>query len=111
LPCAPRARQNRGFVDQWELSSVQVRCPPSAWSDADPYPLPPFVPQDFQATPDIHPGKYNPLPVWEGRRMLACQWQEWALNPPANALEAMDVMFELGRKDGRAWADQNGFPA
>lgn len=27
-------------------------------------------------------GEYNPLPEWQGKPVLPCQWQEWAIAPP-----------------------------
>jgi hypothetical protein len=54
------------------------------------------------------PGKYHDLPVkpWDGRRVLACEWKEWATAPPGeHTLEAMHLMYEQvrgGRDGGRS---------
>lgn len=40
------------------------------------------------------------------------QWQQWGLNlPPGRELEAINLMYATGYKDGISWANANGFPA
>ena len=92
------------------------RCPPNgppAFPGA-PYPLPIFVPQN-QTLPDIHPGKYGPLPMFQEHRVVACEWQRWALSPPLDTREMIaefrKITFEQGQKDAAAWCDANGYPA
>ena len=99
------------------------RCPPNAPTDeknktsipGPPYPLPIFVPQN-QTLPDIHPGKYGPLPMFQEHRVVACEWQSWSLSPPLDSKGVMDaefpkLTFEQGQKDAAAWCDANGYPA
>jgi hypothetical protein len=105
--------QNVGFVDRWPLNEVQLRCPEydqdnkPVWADLPPYPTPPFVPQG-STQPDIHPGKYNPLPFWppgSDTRLTACQWQNFALAPPMDLIEEfLDESYKLGYADANAWA-------
>eukprot|EP00775_Hariotina_reticulata_P013150 gene13150-13280_t len=99
------------YVDQWPLTRVQMRCPASDWQNntiasPDPFPLPDFVPQNSTAV-DIHPGKYNPLPEWppgSGKRLLACEWQNFALAPPWSQFdEFLNVSYTLGYQDARGW--------
>ena len=79
-----------------------------------PYPFPPSVPQNA-TQPDIYPGKYGPLPMFQGHRVVACEWQRWAMSPPVESWELIqefiDITFEQGQKDAAAWCDANGYPA
>ncbi|GBF88086.1 hypothetical protein Rsub_00798 [Raphidocelis subcapitata] len=108
--------KNGPVAAQWKVSALRDRCPASAFAagaDTAPYPLPGMVPQS-QTDPWIHPGKFNPLPVkpWDGKRVAACEWQEWALSPPPeHALDIMQLTYAQGVRDAESWADANGFPA
>jgi hypothetical protein len=104
LDIRTRPYVNGKFVDRWPIAAVQGRCPTATFKTKDPNPLPPFVPHG-QLTPDIHPGKYNPLP--DG--MAACEWQDWALSPPTDPAELDDMLnkvYELGYADARAYLQQ-----
>lgn len=114
-PIVTTLYKNPLLVDQWELNQVVDRCPPGAYANGtgatDPYPLPDWVPQN-QTLPVIHPGKWNPLPIkpWDGKRVLACEWQEWATNPPQEyGNEIFDLAYDLGVKDARSWCDESGY--
>lgn len=107
--------QNDGPPNAWALASIGRQCVNSSTADVDhtqcsaellhnTLPLPDFVPHN-QSLPDIHPGKYAPLPTFNGRQLLACEWQGWAMQLPAGQeMEAMDAAFQQGRADGSAWA-------
>lgn len=102
--------QNGEYVDQWELTQVQQRCPGSVFGSLPPYPLPEFVPHsgwNDTTIPDIYPGRYNDLPILDGRQVLACEWQSWALALPAGReLEAMDLIYQQGVDDALAWYEE-----
>lgn len=57
--------------------------------------------------------KFNPLPMWKGHRVLACEWRRWALAPPvASAQEFVDFFnatFTQGYQDAAAWCNANGY--
>lgn len=103
--------------NQWNISHIKDSCPssPSSPKPSPPYPLPAFVPQN-STLPDIHPGKYNPLPLWtigprKGQRVLACEWDEWAMNPPSDPkvfAYFMDIVFKQGAADALGWCAHNG---
>lgn len=41
------------------------------------------------------PGKYGPLPTFNGTETLACEWQSWSMMLPAGMeLDAMDVIYQ-----------------
>ncbi|KAI7842840.1 hypothetical protein COHA_003585 [Chlorella ohadii] len=97
------------YVDQWPLIDVYQRCPVSNYPGLAPNPLPDFVPHN-QTVIDIYPGKYGPLPTFNGTETLACEWQSWSMMLPAGMeLDAMDVIYQQGYKDGIAWCDENGY--
>jgi hypothetical protein len=94
--CAPASRRGRPPA----LPCDQLlRLPHASYAPNISHPVrahPPAVPQN-QTDPWIHPGKFNPLPVkpWDGRRALACEWQEWALSPPPeHALAIMRLTYD-----------------
>lgn len=99
-------QNNSRFVDRWQLAEVQLRCPADDWDGMDPYPLPYYVPHN-STTPDIFPGKYNMLPEWppgSGRQLLACQWQNFAMEPPLDDFkEFINMTYDLGYRDGVSW--------
>jgi hypothetical protein len=118
-------QQNNPYVDRWRLNQIADRCPepsydaggdyvPGPFADLDPWKAdadyPTFVPQN-SVEPDIHPGKYNPLPEWQGRTLLACEWQAWATGLPKDGPDgpvetmrrAMELVYEQGYKDARSW--------
>ncbi|KAI8470321.1 MAG: hypothetical protein J3K34DRAFT_261597 [Monoraphidium minutum] len=103
---------NPGYIDEWPIASVRERCPTSSWEGEAPNPLPALVPMDT-VTPDIMPGKYNPLPFWPPgqtkRRLLSCEWKSWSDTLPAGKeMEAMDAIFDMGRRDAGAWCKEHG---
>uniref|UniRef100_A0A383VF18 PNPLA domain-containing protein n=1 Tax=Tetradesmus obliquus TaxID=3088 RepID=A0A383VF18_TETOB len=100
--------QNGPYVDRWKLFEVVQRCPPTLWSDGPPYASPDFVPQATATKlPDIYPGRYNDLPEWppgSGRRLLACEWQNFAMVPPTDRItEWLNVTYQQGYADAQAW--------
>ncbi|KAF6253620.1 hypothetical protein COO60DRAFT_1463118 [Scenedesmus sp. NREL 46B-D3] len=99
-------KNNTKLVDRWLLSEVQLRCPEKEWQGLDPYPLPDYVPQG-STTPDIYPGRFNPLPVWppgSNTTLLACEWQNFAMAPPLGRFnEFLEMTYGLGYKDALAW--------
>jgi hypothetical protein len=97
--------QNGPYVDRWKLFEVVQRCPPELWQGRDPYPSPNFVPQATpDMLPDIYPGRYNDLPMWNGTRLLACEWQRYAMAPPVNNITGwLNVTYEQGYADAQAW--------
>lgn len=52
-------------------------------------------------------GKYLPLPIWKGKRLLACQWVAWAGNLPAASItelkEAIMLLYKQGYADSREY--------
>lgn len=106
--------KNEGPPEQWPLAAAGRQRAAGAATDGvagvacrntqAPLLLPDFVPHN-QVPPDIHPGKFGPLPTLDGREVLACEWQSWAMRlPPGRELEVMDLVYEQGRADGAAWA-------
>ncbi|KAL4431983.1 hypothetical protein ABPG77_000250 [Micractinium sp. CCAP 211/92] len=109
--------KNEGPQEQWPLAAAARRCPTGTGAGgeaalacskaANVLQLPDFVPHN-QVLPDIHPGKNGPLPTLDGREVLACEWQSWAMQlPPGRELEVMDLVYEQGWADGAAWARQH----
>jgi hypothetical protein len=74
-------------------------------------PMGAFIPQN-STLPDIYPGKYNNLPMWKGKQVIACQWQQWAMQPPvtsdAELAEFFQLTFDQGRRDALSWCDEQG---
>lgn len=106
--------ENEGYVDQWPIEEVRQRCPSSLFASMPPYHTGAFVAHNSIAasnvTIDIHPGKFGDLPLFNGTRVIACQWQDWAmLLPSGQELEAMELIYDQGLADGLAWAAAHGF--
>lgn len=131
------------YLDTSAIDLVKDRCPKAKFVSpaateagfTDPWPEPDFVPQN-SVTPDVHPGKYNPLPMWSNdpngtpKQVTPCQWQRWALEPPivvfdgekpvvdaeghpvitkASVARFLDLVYEQGYKDARSWLKEK-FP-
>ncbi len=96
------------FVDEWPISSIQNKGG-KAWKNLTPlYPLPGGVGVD--PLPDIYPGKYLPLPLFEGVQVTGCQWKEWSFFlHPLKASAIVTTMFQQGVADAAAWAAANGY--
>ncbi|KIZ05966.1 hypothetical protein MNEG_1991 [Monoraphidium neglectum] len=101
---APAIPQNGPLAGQWRIREVAERCGMNATLPvrgglAGPYPLPDW-------------GKWNKLPIkpWDGKRVLACEWQEWATNPPPeHTLAIMQLTYDQGVKDAESWAEEHGY--
>ena len=95
-------------MDEWPISSIQNKGG-KAWKNLTPlYPLPGGVGVD--PLPDIYPGKYLPLPLFEGVQVTGCQWKEWSFFlHPLKASAIVTTMFQQGVADAAAWAAANGY--
>lgn len=120
-PIPAQLFQNEAPPEQWALPlSLEQACEAAAGTEDTagaqacqgvPLYLPSTVPHaQNNVQPDIYPGKYGPLRTFEGRELLACEWQTWSMKlPPGREMEAMDLAFQQGQADAAAWAVAHGY--